>query len=76
MEESINLKGGKTALRVLFYLLVAIPGGLFYLLNEIGVENQTFLLIFAQILPFFLIPLGPFAFGDSVCLKFKLLEES
>jgi hypothetical protein len=63
-------------MRLLVYILVVIPGGLFYLLNEIGVENQTFLLIFAQILPFFLIPLGPFAFGDYVCLKFKLLQES
>jgi len=60
----------------LIYILVVVPGGLFYLLNETSVENQTILLIFGQILPFFLIPLGPFAFGDSFCLKCKLLDES
>lgn len=64
----------KGILRALVMILLVIPGGAFYLLNKIGVENQVFLLIFAQILPQFLVPFTPFAFGDSISLKVGLLD--
>jgi len=54
----------KAALRALIMLLLTLPGILFYGLNYIGVSNQIFLLIFAQILPQFLVSFTPFAVGD------------
>ena len=66
----------KTAVRALVMMLLTLPGILFYGLNYIGVNNKVFLLIFAQILPHFLVPFTPFAVGDSLNLKIGFLDEA
>ena len=66
----------KGILRVIVMIALVLPGGAFYGLNYVGVDSQVFLLIFAQILPQFLVPFTPFAFGDTACLKLGLLEEA
>jgi hypothetical protein len=52
-----------------------LPGGVFYLLNFSGIENQVFLLIFAQIVPIFLVPFVPLFYADYVNKKLQLLVE-
>lgn len=55
-------------------LALVIPGAALYGLNFLGFEDQTFILIFGQLLPFFTIPFLPFAFGDKIAARFDLLE--
>ena len=55
-------------------LALVLPGAALYGFNFLGVEDQTFILIFGQLLPFFMIPFLPFAFGDNLAVKFDLLD--
>jgi uncharacterized membrane protein len=50
--------------RLLVFGALCLPGGAFYGLNYVGVSNDAFLLIFAQILPIFLVMFIPFLFTD------------
>ena len=61
-------------LRAFVFIVLLLPGGAFYGFNKVGVSNDVFLLIFGQILPFFLIFFVPFAFGDYVCVKCNFLD--
>jgi len=63
----------KALLRLLIFLALAIPGGFFYMLNFVGIENKVFLLIFAQILPLFSVSFVPFFYADKVSLQMRLL---
>jgi len=69
-----NLK--KTFQRLLVFAILTLPGGVFYLLNFAGIQSETILLVFAQILPIFLLMFVPFAYSDELCKRYGLLTNA
>ena len=61
-------------LRALVLIALVAIGFIFIIFDLVGIANEVVILIFGQLIPLFLGPFMPFAFGDVVCLKLNLLD--